>query len=206
MLADLLLPLLKPLFIFCLFASFILGIVYTAYRDHPLLDNVLSHWSKSIPQLQGSAREFYIKVEASVNEQAMPDVVIRRVEWNEAGVLSDKREYLRVRRGDYSFDLCVARFGYNLFVSSWLCAFPHPFRDFCAKVPVLSFFVRVYIRLFDPDTYYRYDSAGMFQGAVHSCVLAVLDEMTAAQGLEPIPEIDRKPVMRELYGRRPFPA
>jgi hypothetical protein len=132
----------------------------------------------------------------------MPSVAIKRVEWKEAGLFSGKREYMRIRRGDFSFDLCVATFGKNLFVSSWLCAFPHPVRDFCGNVPFLSLFVRAYIRVFDPETYYRYDAAGMFQGAVHTCVLNVLDEMTTAQGLDPIPEIERKPVMRELFSRK----
>jgi hypothetical protein len=42
----------------------------------------------------------------------------------------------------------------------------------------------------------------MFMGAVHSSVLKVIDSMTTAQGLDPIPETERKPLMRELYGRQ----
>lgn len=191
-----------PLIITLLLLVGILGVMaYSLRQDRPLLDHVKSHWQQTIPHLDGSPTEFYEAVQALIREREMPDVNMQVVSWREGGILSDKRDYLRIRRGNVSFDLCVAPFGTGLFVSYWLCEHPTPLLEFAHSVPVVSRLTASLVRLFDPVTYYSVDAAGMFQGAVSACVLSVLDEMTTSQGLDPIPEGERKPIMRELYGR-----
>jgi hypothetical protein len=49
-----------------------------------------------------------------------PAVTTERIEWSESGVLSAKRQYLRISYGRYSFDLCAAPFGHDYFFSWWL--------------------------------------------------------------------------------------
>lgn len=66
-------------------------------------------------------------------------------------------------------------------------------------LPVIGW---LYERLFKPATYYRIDTMLMFQKAVHNAVLEVIDEMTTAKGLRALGESDRKPIMREFYGRK----
>lgn len=51
-------------------------------------------------------------------------------------------------------------------------------------------------------THYEADTIAMFNGAIHDTLLDVLDELTKAKGLEPIPLGDRKPAMRGLVGER----
>jgi uncharacterized YccA/Bax inhibitor family protein len=46
------------------------------------------------------------------------------VDWKEGGLLSARREYLRVKRGKLSFDVCAAPFGTGFFFSSWLIELP----------------------------------------------------------------------------------
>ena len=60
----------------------------------------------------------------------------------------------------------------------------------------------LYVWLFRPATYYRIDSMSMFQKAVHNSVLEVIDSMTAEKGIRALSEADRKPMMREFYGRK----
>ncbi len=180
--------------------------VYAANVDRPLIQYTRGHWHHSI-ELVGSAHEFYASVQELLRVQNLPGVNMRVVRFNETNVLSDKREYLRVRRGDFIFDLCVARLGSALYVSSWLLENPRSFLRFASMIPALGWFVRGFTRVFAPVTYYRVDTGLMFQSAVHGCVLAVLDQMTAAAGLPPISEFDRRPAMAELYGeRKPVPA
>jgi hypothetical protein len=64
--------------------------------------------------------EFYASVERGVEARRVPDAHTTRVEWREGGILSAKREYLRVGRKRLAFDICGAPFGTGFFVSWWL--------------------------------------------------------------------------------------
>jgi hypothetical protein len=177
-------------------------VAYSLRRDKPLASHSQGHWHQSIEGLKGTTRDFYEAVEATIREQNLPDVNIAVVAFQEAGVFSDRRDYLRIRRGEHLFDLCVAPFGNSFFVSSWFCERPRIFLDFLSSVPFFGWLARGWARLFLPVTYYKVDSALLFQSAVHECVLHVLDRMIADQGLEPLVDSARKPVMREVYDQR----
>lgn len=180
--------------------SLIIYLVLQANR--PLVAYSKGHWHQRIDGLQGTTHDFYDAVQAALREQNLPDVHIKIVPFYETNVLGDRRDYLRVRRGEHIFDLCVAPFGNTFFISSWLSENPRLLLNFLATWPILGWFVRIGMRLFDPLTYYKVDGGLMFQGAVHACVLQVLDQMLNAQGLDPLPETERKPIMRELYPRK----
>lgn len=81
---------------------------------------VISHWHHSIEEFNTSALEFYRSVEEALRAKEAPSVRLERVDWNEGGVLSAKREYLRISHGRFSFDLCAAPFGRDYFFSWWL--------------------------------------------------------------------------------------
>lgn len=183
--------------------GFIGAIAWMARSEKPLVEHVTSRWAQRVDGLQARPSEVYKAIEAEVREQNMPGVVMKVVSWNQAGILSDKRDYLRIRWGDLTVDLCVAPFGNGVFISSWLSEHPKPLVSFLFSVPLIRFLVYGLRQLFDPVTYYKIDSASMFMGAVQSSVLKVIDQLTAEQGLDPIPEADRAPRMRELYGRAP---
>ncbi|HEX6369067.1 MAG TPA: hypothetical protein VF006_09040 [Longimicrobium sp.] len=190
-----------------LFVAFIIFLIIgiAIHQDRPLLEHAVSHWHQTIDGLTGTPSEFYEAVQDKLREQNIPGIVTRPISFREGGILSDKRDYLRIRREEISYDLCVASFGNTLFISSWLCRHPNGFLETCLSIPGLRVVTAALLQLFKPETYYRVDSALIVQGAIHSSVLAVLDEKTSAQGLEPIPEADRRPVLRELYqpkGRR----
>lgn len=52
---------------------------------------------------------------------------MRRIALPEGTLLSSHRDYLRVTRGKYTFDLCAAPFGIDFFVSWWLVEQPAAF-------------------------------------------------------------------------------
>lgn len=81
---------------------------------------VLSHWHKQVDNFQTSSLDFYTAVEAAIKERNLPDVRVSRVEYQEGGILSPARVYLRIERGRYAFDICAAPFGRGFFFSSWL--------------------------------------------------------------------------------------
>lgn len=81
---------------------------------------VLSHWAIMIEDMQASPQEFYAQVERFVVKRGIPELEISRVTWKEGGILSADREYLRVMRGRYLYDICAAPFGSGFFFSSWM--------------------------------------------------------------------------------------
>lgn len=81
---------------------------------------LLSHWVSMIEDMKASPQEFYDQVERLVVKRNIPEIEISRVTWKEGGILSADREYLRVMRGRYLYDICAAPFGTGFFFSSWM--------------------------------------------------------------------------------------
>ena len=80
---------------------------------------VISHWHLLIDDFNTSTLEFYESVEAALAARRVPDFSTSRIDWKEGGMLSAKREYLRVARGRLTFDICAAPYGTGYFFSSW---------------------------------------------------------------------------------------
>ena len=88
--------------------------------------NIISHWHHPIENFQTSPLDFYALVEQALRPRQIPDISTSRVDWKEGGLLSARREYLRVKRGKLAFDICAAPFGTGFFFSSWLAEVPPP--------------------------------------------------------------------------------
>jgi len=52
------------------------------------------------------------------------------------------------------------------------------------------------------ETYYTLDTALMFQDSVHSAVLEIMDEVTEGKGIRAMSELERKPVLSDLFKRK----
>lgn len=86
--------------------------------------DVISHWHLLVDDFNTSALEFYTAIEAAVAARKVPDISIRRVDWKEGGILSAKREYLRIGRRRMAFDICAAPYGTGFFFSWWFAEQP----------------------------------------------------------------------------------
>lgn len=209
---------------------------------------VLSHWYKLIDGLSTSPLDFYGSVERVLNSRGVPDAKPSRIDWKEGGAFSAAREYLRITRGRYSFDICAAPYGNGSFFVSWWLGEPRPspliptlvlFATYLALVILLSstlgvvtgvfgafvvivgavfvigiflpespweaylvvipVFGALYERFLRPTTYYKIDTALMFQCSVHAAVLEVIDELTKSSGIPSLSELERKPILRGFY-------
>lgn len=80
---------------------------------------VISHWHHSVENFNTSTLDFYKAIEATLTDKQAP-VRPERVDYRESGILSTKREYLRVSYGRYAFDIGAAPFGKDFFFSWWL--------------------------------------------------------------------------------------
>jgi hypothetical protein len=212
---------------------------------------VISHWQHLIENFNTSSMEFYNLVVQAMERRRVPESEVSQVDWRESGMFSAKREYLRLRRGRYIFDICGAPFGTGFFVSWWLTQVrPSPagptvlaffmsgllsfvltstfgaiegtltlvilwvvgffvvgafvsqgesvWADYVMAILVFGWLIE---RIFRPVTYFRIDTALMFQATVGASVHEVVDEITRARGGRPLSEFERKPIMREFFSK-----
>lgn len=159
---------------------------------------ILSHWYNLLENFQFSSQEFYKQVEATLKSRNVPNLDVSRITYREGGPLSAKREYLRLQRKDHLFDLCAAPFGTGFFVSWWLGDSTGFLVNIILLIPVVG---NLFVRFFRPLTYYKIDTALMFQESVHSSVLEVIDQLAKAKGLRALSETERKPILRDIYQR-----
>lgn len=76
---------------------------------------VFNHWGTTLHGVHVSAKEFYEKLENEIRVRQWPGVELLRIFDSEAGLLSHRREYLRVIRQRQVFDICASTFGRDYF-------------------------------------------------------------------------------------------
>jgi len=239
------------------------------------------HYLLGRPQL--SPKAVYRRIEELIEERQIPQVRLSRVWRPEAGPLSSPREYLRIERLGYCFDVCAAPFGSEFFVS-WRLVRPLPtwqailgwhlasifiliaafgliqaftgigaavvqelgstvlgqgnpksilaagstlalggFASLCLP-PIVLFltyhvairlgaasvqtiyailiFGPLYMRFFNPLTYYAEDTAKVFQEVSEEAVKRVVAEQSESKGLRALPDVERQGIVnRELRER-----
>lgn len=79
--------------------------------------DVLSHWYSPIGSFNISTKEFYAAVEEELKRRQVPGMDITCVDFSEGGLLSANREYLRLQRERFVFDVCASPFGTSYFFS-----------------------------------------------------------------------------------------
>ena len=79
-----------------------------------------SRWSTLVDNFAISGQEFFAEVEGEVRAREVPDVEFSRVRYKEGGLGSAKREYLRIMRGKFAFDLTAFPYGTSQYFGWWL--------------------------------------------------------------------------------------
>jgi hypothetical protein len=156
---------------------------------------VHSHWHQSVAGLTVVPTEFYEAVGKAVERRNIPGVKISGTYFSEGGIGSAQRLYLRAKRNEYYFDICGAPFADGSFVSWWLVEDTGCMRGCLMAIPVLGWLLLV---LLFRETYYKVDTRLMFQDAIHSAVLEVMDAMTTAKGIRGLTEAERTPTLQKL--------
>src|SRR5450759_1851421 len=86
--------------------------------------DIIDHWYALIPGFNSSTKDFYEAVEKELKERQVPGLEIFHVDFAEGGILSSKREYLRMTRERLVFDVCAAPFGTSYFFSCRFAEIP----------------------------------------------------------------------------------
>ena len=112
----------------------------------------ISHWDKLLEDMELSVQTFYAAVEEALSRRQIPRARVFRVDWREGAPFSARREYLRVVRNEFVFDICGAPFGTGFFVSWWLGELPAGCLSLLSRVRLVGGFSDA---VFRPATYYR---------------------------------------------------
>lgn len=184
------------MFIFLLFIIIVLFVIGMIRSGKPTIG---SHWHHLVQGLQTSVEDFYESVDKLIGARKVPDVKVWVENYHEGGIITAKRLYLLVGRKDHVFYICAAPFGNGFFISWWL---GEKLSEFVMIVNNIPWIGPPLIRMFHPETFYTIDTALMFQDSIHSAVIEVLDERMKGQGLRLLSELERKPIMRELFKKK----
>ena len=79
--------------------------------------DVNGHWFSVVNGIHFSTQDFYQQLEQMIRARQLPGVEFFRLTHFETGLLSARREYLRIVRQRHIFDICAAPFGTEYFFS-----------------------------------------------------------------------------------------
>lgn len=156
-----------------------------------------SHWNTLIPSFSYLSKDFYAQFKRELLSHGIEGVTTSFVSLKEGGIVSSKRMYLRILWKNYQYDLCCAPFGDGLFLSSWLMYRTSVGQIIISRIPFIGGWL---IRKFYKITYYKIDTASMFQTYCHQAMLKIADEITKESGIR-ISDIDRKPILKDIFKR-----
>ena len=103
-----------------------------------------------IDGFQTSTDAFYKSIEDELKTRQVPGLDLVRLDYKEGGLLSSRRDYLRMRRERLTFDLCSAPFGTSWFFSYRFCEIPalFPLWQFLIVVVLTAALAVGYVALF----------------------------------------------------------
>ena len=105
--------------------------------------DVIDHWYTLVPSFNSSIKEFYEGIEKELKTREVPGLEIFHVDFAEGGVLSQKREYLRMTRERLVFDICAAPFGTAYFFSCRFAQIPAAIKLWQLVVVLIGGFMTV---------------------------------------------------------------
>ena len=105
--------------------------------------DVIDHWYTLVPSFNSSIKEFYEGIEKELKTREVPGLEIFHVDFAEGGILSSKREYLRMTRERLVFDICAAPFGTAYFFSCRFAQIPAAIKLWQLVVVLIGGFMTV---------------------------------------------------------------
>lgn len=163
-------------------------IVYFSTRDFVSIE---SRWQHYFDKIQYSAQDLYAAIEAELQSREVKGIDISRLKVGETELYSNKREYLRVARGDFMYLFCAAPFGTGYFVSWWFGNPSNMRYVMVAAIPIIGPFLAKYIF---KKSYYEMDTDAMFKEVVRLCINKGIEKMTEEKGIRGLTELELAPI------------
>jgi hypothetical protein len=133
---------------------------------------VHKHSYKLFEDLQLSSDDFYTSLEQVVTQYQYPSVTIQRVYLKTEGWFTERRQYLKISRGDFHYYICASPFGRSFFISWW-----YREEEDWLKKQLLKF--ALYRVLFTDRvlTFFQQDTLLMFTHAIDGIVSEVVEKV-----------------------------
>jgi len=167
-----------------LIAIVVIILIMVALAKAPV--TIKGHWQTFLDGFQISTDEFYTLVKDGLSERKITQVDIGEESFLESHILSAKRVYLRVVQDEYVVFICAAPYGTGTFVSSWLCIKDE---NYINRIPIIS---KLAGKDRENKTFYQMDTQAMFRSAVHSAVIAAVNNMTESKGIRGLTELEKQ--------------
>jgi len=144
---------------------------------------------------QLSALDFYTKVETILNELQVPELKWFRVTYSESGgMLSARREYLRVMYKELGYTICGAPFGTSFFVS-WREDEPSKSGLYVlGSIPYIGKYFAAFFTLLFQKTRYREDTELMYRETVQGIMAQLVAIIGKDKGTRGPAELEQKPL------------
>lgn len=133
-------------------------------------------------------------IESIIAEYKVPAVSLSRVSFKEGGMFSSSREYLRVTRNEYVFDICAAPFGTGLYVSYWFGEKTVWWKAMLYRIPYLGAFMA---KVGEVRTYHELDTENMYRETIHAAIMRAVEECTKDTAMR-LSESERRAFGRNL--------
>lgn len=160
------------------------------------IDNLIAHWGATLNGVQFRPSVFFEMVEEEILMRQIPRLQATRVFWREAGLLSARREYLRLVYRQLVFDICGFPICDSFRVSWWLGVNERTVRNLFYEIPVIGGLLEESL---SPVTYFEVDAEAACQQAVHNSVLRVVDDLTEQNQLPRLTGLAREPILADFY-------
>ena len=165
------------------------------------IQEILTHWSYLARGLQYDPASFYETLQGKIEGEKIKGVKMTTAILSQKGMLSRKRDYLRVQYDNLVFDICGAPFGEtNFFFSYWMgvknmrgCL--AILLNILLSIPFIGLLIQ---KNLESLTYFEQDTAEMFDALISAIILEEVDAIMEEKEIEPIPDEARKPDDKKL--------
>ncbi len=171
-------------------------VIYFIFKYTP--KHYHSHWATSAKNFNYSTEDFYQRLQVELQTQTIQGLRIKKVGLRTGSIFSHSRYYLEVIWKDYAFYICAAPFSDNYFISYWLMTRATDTQLLISRIPFVGGWL---LRNLYPITFYKIDTASMFQSYVHLATLKIYDEITANTGVRALSDEERKPTLNDFFKR-----
>lgn len=85
---------------------------------------IFAHWYVPLMDFESDTGQFFQSLEEEMTKRRVPELVVERIHFKNAGLLSANRAYLRLRRERVVIDVCSAPFGTSWWFSARAAVLP----------------------------------------------------------------------------------
>ena len=183
---------------FLFFIFLIVAVIKVIFGWIP--SRVYGYWYQPYTDFQHSTYDFYTQLEAKLRDAQIDGIYFKVVHFHEGRwLVTPKRAYLRIVWKDKIMDICAAPFGKAYFFSWWLFEKERLWEKFLLSFPWIG---EKIVNFLNPYTYYKIDTANMFQSYVHTIVLELVNELTSGQESQGLKQDIRQPIMKDVFSLR----